>query len=197
MSHRGEKRNALRDWLRRGDPAADGAEPDPQELARMRRRALDAERGPVGPGWPVLRWAGATALVSSVLLVGWHLVREVPPTGPRIPLGPETTPPASTPTETVTPATLETPGVGTGGIDLPRTAPAPEPMPVDPGAPAVPAIAHEPVAPAPGDDAVVRARQSRQVQFTTPYGTRVIWTLNPNLELEPSKDDRAAQGETS
>ena len=51
---------ALRGLLRRGDPAGDGREPTPGELARMRREILSATEAPRTVN-PWLAWSAAAA----------------------------------------------------------------------------------------------------------------------------------------
>ena len=148
---------ALREILRRGDPAADGSEPGAAELAQMRDRILrtgardrilrsrdDEERGEAGAGetpwYRSPRRALTVAVVAALLAVA---------------LGAE--------------------------FWLRRAA-------VDASRPAGPASARSVPARAPG----------RQVHFTTPGGTRIVWVLypptNPAGDTPGTAWDRAGRG---
>lgn len=69
MNERTHGRSTLRRWLEKGDPALDGREPSPDEVAAIRHAILAVpvprvERGPVG----FRLWVAAAAVV--VMLVG-------------------------------------------------------------------------------------------------------------------------------
>lgn len=110
----------LRELLRRGDPAADGRAPAPEEVRLLRARVLEeARRSPGRARRGALRPAvafGWAALVCVVVLVA------------------------------------------TGTAFLWRSEPTPDP----------------PLAAGAVDEAA-----PRQVQFTTPGGTRIVWVLYP------------------
>jgi hypothetical protein len=176
--------------LRQGDPAADGSELGPAEVERMRRRVVRAaaeDRVAGLPGLPILRLAGYAAAALAVVLAGWAVLENLPTEAPVRP--PEVRPETSVPV--VTPPPVE----AASGTPSPQPAAAEGspvenvlPSPVAGGEPApvvkvATAGGEEP--PAPERPAALHAepRASRQMQFVTPNGTRVIWTLNPNLDL--------------
>lgn len=110
----------LTELLRAGDPAADGGQPDPHTVARLRRRLRGEAVGVGGSARirrPLLVLAASVALT---LVLGWQLTRS-----DRFDL----LPPQATPESS--------------GEQL----------------------------------------SPRQLQFTTPGGTRVIWTLDPDFEI--------------
>ncbi len=135
-------RDALRSTLREGDPAADGHDPTPDEVARLRARVLDAaHEADAERGW---RWVPATVAAALALLViaGAVALRFEP--GDR--------------TER---AGRFTPADGAGAA----------------GEPEGPVEAEDP--------------EGRQIQFTTPGGTRVVWMLYPE---DPNPSGRAERG---
>lgn len=121
MMRREEERQRVRELLRRGDPAADGCDPDTRQLARMRRRILDAAPPPPLRGLRPFPALALSALVVMLVAVGWNLMRPA-----------------------VVPAQFE----------------------------------RQPVAgqPEPGSE-----RRTRQLQFSTPGGTRVVWILDSDF----------------
>ena len=159
----------LRDLLRRGDPAAGDPGLDPLELGRMRRRILDAAARRPSVGLR-LAWgtAGAVALLLVVLAGRGFLGPQRPGAGPREPgtagLGSGAPGPgddAAAPAEVV-----ELPAV-------PRDLP-PQDMTAAPAEPEATAVARV---------ALRDERRARQIQFTAPGGTRIIWTLDPDFRL--------------
>ena len=169
----------LRDWLRRGDPAAEDPGPDPLELGRMRRRILAAAARRPALGLR-LAWgtAGAVALLLVVLAGRGVLLPERPGAGPMEP---------------------GTEGLGSGAPGPGDDASTPvSGLPAAPGTPAPAEVVELPAVPrdlpppsvmaAPAEPAVARAalrevRRARQIQFTAPGGTRIIWTLDPDFKL--------------
>jgi hypothetical protein len=178
----------LRRLLQAGDPAADDRDPDPAELNRWRRKTLTAaETGSSTAAWwrPLLPVA---AVVAVAVLAAIYLL------------------PSGEPGESSSPAVI------TQQTPVDDGAPAPEVQPaveadtsgghtepdrlllaqeqsgnfagVSPGMMQEISPAAAPVPPAPDSpvaDVVLAA--ARTVHFTAPGGTRVIWTLNPELEL--------------
>lgn len=189
-----EKRHEddLRRLLQRGDPAADDNGMTPDEIAEMRRAILAEADRPSQQGLlpflsvlmrplPAAATAVAVLILAALWLYPWEPSRPTFPGsgGPAVADAPPLTPPEPT-----------------GGQEA--TAPAPEePAPLAP----TPA-ASEPVAearsaeripetsivePSPQRELVVDTepvadRQARTVLFTSPLGTRIIWTLDPEFE---------------
>lgn len=141
--------HALRSALREGDPAADGREPAPDEVARLRARVLDAaldagsERDhllhphcvPEGGG----RWTPAAVAAALLLLMiaGAVVVRFDP-----------------------------------GGTAERRLESADEP----------------------GGEIDTAGPEGRQIQFTTPGGTRVVWMLYPDDQDPSGRAERGSGG---
>lgn len=168
MTDRESDARQLRDLLRRGDPAADGREPGPAELARMRAAVLAGpETARRAPG--LLPVAAAAALVGA-LVAGWLLSRPAPPPGTAGPPiaagGAEHAPEVPAPT-----------GAGTELPPEARSPAPPEPASVPPPAAVAPASTAA-AAPDPG-----RERPARQVQLRGPGGTKILWKLNPEFDL--------------
>ena len=163
----------LRDLLRRGDPAADDPGMPMEEIARLRRTIVTtggrraALRGPAA-------WAAvAAALLLLVLAVdrgGFPTHTPRPPGGP-VPGSIPVPPPA--PVATADPGGAPAPSVAAKPIPAGEARRPARPQP--PAEPAAPAMA-------PGGD-VTTARNMRQVQFTAPGGTRILWTLDPDFQL--------------
>lgn len=163
----------LRRILRRGDPAGDGNDPSPAEVDRLRRRILaqaarDRARRPARPGW---RWAAAAALAVVGVLLAWKPLTDRPSApatrAQALPVVEEPAPAVRTPADVAPP---------------PPPARGPEPPTVaarvaEPDTPATgPALSREAAGPR-------KPPSSRQMQFVTARGTRIIWTLNPDLDL--------------
>ena len=145
----------LRQRLRRGDPAADGSEPRPDEIARMRRAVLAAaEEAPRRLVWVPALVAAAVLLVA---VAGWVLVR-----GSRAP-----EPVLVESTRTV--PEQDPPQVATTGTpELPES---PEP------------VYERPETVAALDPPSRVSDSARTVRFTTAGGTRIVWVLDPNLDI--------------
>ena len=91
--------DALRNWLRQGDPAGDGGEPDASEIASVRRHVLEAADEGRSQAWtPSPAWAAAAAVLLA-LLIGWNLgpKSNAPIVGPRPAASLEAQPAAGTP----------------------------------------------------------------------------------------------------
>lgn len=194
--------------LREGDPA--GAEPglDPGEIERMRRRVLAARAEPRRRLAFTPVWAAALAAATLILAAGlWRTLPQAPPAvavrnTPPVPAEPA--PPAARPTPPAVPPSPPEP-------EAPRARPAPAPAaPVRAPRPEArvaqlqepelsesytepdPELVEEAVLSAALDDAAMAdaadGAQPRQVQFSTPGGTRIIWMLAPE---DPSTDEAA------
>lgn len=87
-NRRASSDEALRDLLRRGDPAGDGAQPSAEEWSRVRRRILAAEAAGAAPArsWRELRWA--TALAAAAILVLFAVAPDAPRPAPLAPAAP-------------------------------------------------------------------------------------------------------------
>lgn len=203
MSHKDPQ--PLEPWravLREGDPAR--AEPgfDPREAERMRRAVLAARPEPRRRFVMTPVWASALAAAALVLTVGVvRTIREAPSTStvavhaPRpAPVAPA--PPAARPA----PPAVQEPDPPTAVAELvvpvARPAgppPAPQPKPEDRMAQAVlepelpePDLASDPgLLEGPAAEEILASADAdhgalpRQVQFSTPGGTRIIWMLEP------------------
>ncbi len=182
----------LRALLRAGDPANDGQVPTSMEIDQMRRRMLNAAaktQAQRGASLPVLRWAAAVAAVFVVTLAGWQALRQRPAEAPGVSsqtptlivedgstgAAPESTEETSSPWESVRPAPVAVATAGVEPEDITSTLES----------------AESPTTPAVMDDT---ARSARQMQFVTARGTRIIWTLNPELDLGSLRPEK---GETS
>ena len=156
---RTRKDDELHELLRRGDPAADGSEPRPDEIARMRRAVLAAAETPRRRH---VVWAPALA-AATVLLVavtGWMLQRE----------------------RTGNPAPPE---VATTVPELPESPEAVDERPEDVDTPAEVATTLSPavVTVASSHKPTRVSDSARTVRFTTAGGTRIVWVLDPNLDI--------------
>jgi len=175
---RGNRDDELREVLRGWDPARGDVGLDPAEAARMRRAVVEA--GTRRPAWvPRLAWGSlAAAALVLVALAGRGLVRE---TAPEPPPAVATTPGATEPGEEPTTLAAATPP------DSPEPEPLPIPPASEPAGVTVASSAAAPVVPEPVVTAnlpeAAAARDPRQVQFTAPGGTRIIWTLDPDFRL--------------
>jgi hypothetical protein len=191
-----QKDQKLRSLLQEGDPAADGLAPDVTELHRWRRQTLNAARvEPSSPGWrrplvPLATLAGAAVVASLFLFLPLGENRMTPldqptqepriadggllPQSPALPLAqaqPQANQNSSVPPEPAPPARI-----------TPQSTPESGPLEAGnrPTASSAPSTLTPPPA-APATDVVLAT--ARTVHFTAPGGTRVIWTLNPELEL--------------
>jgi hypothetical protein len=171
MSERESENRRLRDLLRRGDPAADGREPDPAELARMRAAILAEPEAPRRT--PLLVPLAAAAALAGALVAGWLLSRPAPSprtAGPPIAAGGAEHAPQA-PARSVVGAELPPEPTPPRGAAPPTSASAPPPVAVAPAA--NPAAASDPG----------RKRSARQVQLRGPGGTKILWKLNPEFDL--------------
>lgn len=162
----------LQDRLREGDPAA-GEALTPEEVRTMRRAVLTA--APEPRRWSVLvpLMAGAAAMLAVlVALALWRArtepVVEAPPVV-------AVAPPVRLPQP---PVVEETPDPAPPPVPVEREVPKPvrRPEPV-PEVPVLPE-ATDTLASAPAEEP-----GSRQIQFSTPGGTRIIWVLTSDETL--------------
>ncbi len=151
----------LRQSLRQGDPAGGDGGLTPDEARAMRRTVLTAVPERKRRLLPIFALAGglATAVLIAVLLLKPEPVK-APAPAPRIAAAPA--PAAPIPVE---PAPR--PPVEKERRPVHRGHPQHHHRPVPPAAPAI----HDTVA------ALESAEPERQVQFSTPGGTRIIWIL--------------------
>ena len=167
--------------LRAGDPAGDGRDPDRNELQSWRRKILNA----AGSGHGVLSrrtrllplMAAAAAVVLAVM---FFLLPERPtPTSeaPQIAMSPPPAPPATEPEEK---APMGVPEAASPVSEQPPLLSATSPSPEADTTPHPSPVA---TVASTADAAVIPASAARNLQFTAPGGTRVIWTLNPDLQL--------------
>lgn len=162
-----ENRNErLREALRRGDPAAGEAGLSPLEEQAMRRSVLSAAPDPRRSFRLAPAFAAAAVVVLSfaVSFSLWraHGQRTMPPIPPA-PAQPEPPPAVAvvpTPMSPTPPPSRSVPRTRPAPVRLPRTANPPPPL-NPPGPPVEEA----------GEPAM------RQVQFSAPGGTRIIWML--------------------
>jgi len=177
--HKNLSDGELRKLLNLGDPADDGIESAPEEVAAMRRTILNAiDTSPAARSWLSRPYATAAATVA-VALIALTLLLRAGPWGAV--LQPETRP--VTPAEPVPAAPIES---TTAVVESPE------------------ALAAEPSADEPTVAAVEESqgivpptveREPRTVRFTAPGGTRIIWTLDPDFQLPVSEPDDRARGE--
>jgi len=175
--HDAGEEDRLRALLRRGDPAAGVAEGLPAHIAaRMRARVVAAVSDRHRPGFSPFVWATAAA-AGIVVIVAIAVRPEAPP--PPGPPEPPASPPAVAYAPPAAPTPLSTPVV---------TPPAERRREVlEAGAQSAPVASLPRVGaavglPAVSTPAVVSTRKPLTVQFTTPAGTRIIWTLDPEFK---------------
>ena len=195
----------LRELLNLGDPAGDGSEPAPEEINSMRRTVLNAiDTSPAVQPWLSRPYVTAAAMVTIALIALTILLRAgpwgavlQPEPGPVI---------LAEPVPGV--ATESTPTESVAAAEEPPEAPVTEPSPDPAIAAEVPDAAIAEVPASAGEQPTLAAveespdvlpstvaREPRTVQFTTPGGTRIIWTLDPDFQLPVSEPDDRARGE--
>ena len=193
MSERREIRDddRLRTLLRRGDPA--GSKPEGlagPALARMRARVVGAAADRPRLTLGTFAWAtGAAAALLLVVAIALRPEGPAPSSSGRFPEEPRAVnAPASPPPEaasepaaaSIVPLAAAAPGdapEGAGG--------EPSPKPVTGSrSPRVASVAWPPGVGAldASTTALGSARKPLTVQFTTPAGTRIIWTLDPEFK---------------
>ena len=185
----------LRTLLRRGDPAAEAPPGIPAPAAaRIRARVIAAASDRTRPGFAPFVWATAAAAGLLLLLAvsirpegpapssapqrpGRPLVVEVPPPSPR--------PEPADPVEPAPPAHLPPPpsahrdeeGRGVARPSLPSTR-----LDSSPRMASAAALSLVEAPPGASTPAGLSPRGPLTVQFTTPAGTRIIWTLDPEFK---------------
>lgn len=186
-----EKDELLRALLRQGDPAGDDPGLTREEAGRMRRAILTAAPEPRRrPVWlPVVAIGGVaavTALTLAVPLGLWRARTDLPvhetvrradavPTPPALTSSPVPAPPPSLAVSdspeaapAARPRSRHTRRAATSGPVRLASFPAPPPVP-------------EPAPPSPAEE---NEEPARQIQFSTPGGTRVIWVLSHEAVVE-------------
>ncbi|HEX4953470.1 MAG TPA: hypothetical protein VF017_08765 [Thermoanaerobaculia bacterium] len=162
--------------LRQADPARDGGDLAPEQVARMRRTVLQASREAAEPTPTRLAWrfALAAAALGGLALVLLWASRAPQPVEP----------PAVASLELALPAPAALPAEAAPPTEAPPLAPARSPR-------RRPAFAH-----AAGRDvaatepAAVALAGRRQLHLQSPSGTRVVWVLDPDFSLETQGDTR-------
>lgn len=179
----------LADLLRRGDPAADGRDPRPDEIARMRRAVLAEAHGAAAPGrtagWR--SWVARAAVAATAVVAVLTLWSQLP--GPDAPPSPRPGASAGGPAVGDTgkgdsdPRASSPPMVLPEGPRFPSQRPVPD-LPAAVDAEAGTALAPTPAAAdATGPPSTESRRPARTVRFTIPGGTRIIWKLDPDFHL--------------
>jgi hypothetical protein len=152
----------LRQRLREGDPATGENGLNPGEIHAMRRAVLAAAPEPRRRLLPALALAGAAAAAILIVLFALRPDPVQPPAPPRIAAGPVPRVLQPSPTRTEPPVTEEKKEKKKRPIQRQRhLRAAPEAPPT--------LAALEPAGNPP--------EEIRQIQFSTPGGTRIIWTL--------------------
>jgi hypothetical protein len=169
-----ERLRNLNRRLRAGDPYDGASGLTPEEIRAMRRTVLTALPEPRRRLLPVLALAGAAVAALLIAVLAFRPGSNPPrPPAPRAAVAPAPLPPRPTPeTGLQTPVAAPTPAVAQAETRRPhlrrhRRPPAGE-MPAPNNALA--ALNHS----APADGTAIR-----EIQFSTPGGTRIIWTLAP------------------
>ena len=177
----------LHSILRKGDPAAGEPGLTPEEVQAMRRAMLSAVPEPRRRGWMVPVWAGAAALILAAV-IALSLWRPDPPPHETV----ADRPPAVRP-----PLPPAGEGRGEGSVVVEKTPPhrpaAGLPAPQEREPPPSPRKKTVRPEPEPEPEPVILAQaeppaisdesgEQRQIQFSTPGGTRVIWVLHPATE---------------
>ena len=169
----------LRHALQQGDPAGEGGLA-PAERDRLRRQILAAAEAPGRRWFPVVRTLGYAAAGLAAVVGGWlalqSLPQQVQPPADQAPVVAQDTPGEEGPERIVQEPRLNTEPVQVAAQPVER--------------PVQTAASTEAVAVLPPSG----LREPRQMQFIVGT-TRVIWTLDPDFDLGPSRT--AEQGETS
>jgi len=163
--------------LRDGDPAGDRSELSPAEIARLRRAVVETSRES-RPAWLAVP-ALAVATILTLAIAAWLLPRPGDDRGLVGPVDPVVDPgPGGT--EAVAEAGRDDPDEIVASKTLPDNAVA---VALGPP-PSVPTAAAQPeVTPVSDQAPSAEEVSSRTVRFTTPNGTRIVWVLNPNLDI--------------
>jgi len=195
---------SLRELLRGADPAAAAERLPPEAVAAMRRRTLEeAEAHAEATGISGIPWsrvaAGAATLVV-VLGLALAVDRDRWLPSPSDPTPTTADRPAEDPGAAATDGDGRTPDPSPGTeqpvADTPPKTGTPDTRPGASGAvagavPPPPPPSREDAGTAPAD----RRRKPRDLRFTTPGGTEIIWTLDPDFEL-PGPPRNPGRGDT-
>jgi hypothetical protein len=167
----------VREALRRGDPAAGETGLSPAEAQAMRRAiltAVPAERRPFRliPAFA----AAAVAVLSLAVALGLWRAHEPQPVQPvqQTPPAPQVTPAPSVPSIPSAPAETPTAAIAGAAVQSPPAIHTPPRLHAIHHPAVRLAQARKPVHPAAED---TDETPTRQVQFSTPGGTRIIWLL--------------------
>jgi hypothetical protein len=218
-------REPWRTALREGDPARRAPNLDAQEIERMRRAVLAAAPEPRRRFVLTPVWGAALAAAALILAMGvgrplWDRLRvDVVAEGPRAvsPVSPPASTPRVRPDRPIPPAPAVSPAPPAATPSA-RPVARPVPRPRTPEPETVPAQTVEPAPDfAPGPDLLedpasgealdsaalatetddTAADLPRQVQFSTPGGTRIIWVLaaedHPTAEAAPSRPEEKSE----
>lgn len=153
----------LRQILRKGDPAAQDTELAPDEVHAMRRTVLTAiPESHRRLAWLSLLAAGAAGVLVLALVIAlgpWRRPSATPPTAPRM-------------AATATP--VPAPPAGPEPV-VPLERPAKNPRRTHHHTPRLPRI---PPVPPPDEPITIASLPAvREIRFSTPGGTRIIWEL--------------------
>ncbi|MFL6195342.1 MAG: hypothetical protein ACJ75H_14290 [Thermoanaerobaculia bacterium] len=160
----------LRHILREGDPAAGDPGLTLEEAREMRRAVLNAVPERRRRLLPVFAWAGAALVAVAVLVAALLLQRPEAAPAPRV---------AEVVKETAgTAATAETPVAETEKTETVEVTAKKRPHRRRTPAPATSATSNSPDRIASAAPAV-EPEEPRQIQFSTPGGTRIIWVISP------------------
>ncbi|HEY9420443.1 MAG TPA: hypothetical protein VIW92_03430 [Thermoanaerobaculia bacterium] len=162
----------LRDVLRGADPAAGEPGLAPEEIQAMRRAVLTSVPEPRRRWVPIAALAGSALAVLLLALMLLSPDAEGPAKPPRQPARM-----AEKPKTAPVPVRPPAPEPAVQKPEKPREMRAPRKRPAPESTPAV--IADTAPAPPPEEPEVEAtiAAETRQIQFSTPGGTRIIWVL--------------------
>jgi hypothetical protein len=156
---------SLKDILRKGDPAAGEPELSPEEIQAMRRTVLAAVPESRRRGWLVPIAAAAALILAAVLVLS--LWRPAPVEVAHNPVPSPSRPPSLPfPEEGKVEKPSPSPRIERVGRRRPLHRNGGEGRGEGGG----------------GQTVIAQSEPPRQIQFSTPGGTRVIWMLNPAAE---------------
>ena len=166
----------LRQQLREGDPAMGEGGLTPDEVRTMRRTVLTAAPEPRRRLLPILALAGAAAAAVLIAILTLRLGPEASSTPPRIATIPKAIPKAAPrePEGTLQPPVLTGEQLQLQDTEPQRVRHRRHRRPVAPKAPEVNdtlAVLEPPTR--------QETTSIREIQFSTPGGTRILWTLAP------------------
>jgi hypothetical protein len=171
-----ERSNDLKRRLREGDPFASEGGLTPEEVRAMRRAVLTAQPEPRRRLLPALALAGAAAAALLIAVLAFRSGSGSNPPrqpAPQAAAAPAPLPPRPAPeTGLQTPVAAPTPAVAQAETGRPHLRRHHHPPAEETPAPNTALAALNP--PVPDDGTAIR-----EIQFSTPGGTRIIWTLAP------------------